>query len=98
MIDEYVVFISPTPLQLQIFRKILTSDRGDDIIEQNTTAEALALIGIFTKISNSPILLKAMAANAEGKENSIFQKRNVADATKLVPVGAQIEDMSLSGE
>ncbi|EKM80843.1 hypothetical protein AGABI1DRAFT_71424 [Agaricus bisporus var. burnettii JB137-S8] len=95
---EYVVFISPTPLQLQIFRKILTSDREDDIIEQNTTAEALALIGIFTKISNSPILLKAMAANAEGKENSIFQKRNVADATKLVPVGAQIEDMSLSGK
>jgi DNA repair and recombination protein RAD54B len=70
----------------------------DALIEQNTTAESLALIGILTKISNSPILLKAMAANAKGKENSMFQKRNVADAAKLVPAGAQVEDMSLSGE
>jgi DNA repair and recombination protein RAD54B len=70
----------------------------DDLIEQNSTAESLALIGILTKISNSPILLKAMAANAQGKKDSMFQKRNIADAARLVPDGAQIEDMSLSGE
>lgn len=98
MIDEYVVFVAPTPLQLEIFRRILNPDEMDDLIEQSTTAESLALIGILTKVSNSPILLRATAESAKGKENNgIFHKRNFTSAANLVPKNAEIEDMSLSG-
>ncbi len=69
----------------------------DDLIEQSTTAESLALIGVLTKISNSPILLKATAENAKGKESSMFHKRNFTDAANLVPQDAKIEDVGLSG-
>ncbi|KAF9451278.1 RAD54B protein [Macrolepiota fuliginosa MF-IS2] len=95
---EYVVFITPTPLQLEIFRKILNPDKMDDLIEQSTTAESLAMIGVLTKISNSPILLRATAENAKGKPSSMFHKRNFTDATSLVPENAHIEDMKLSGK
>jgi len=97
VIDEYVVFVTPTPLQLEIFHKILNPDGVDDLIEQNTTAESLALIGILTKISNSPILLKATAESVEKKERSMFHKRNFTEAANLVPKEAQIDDMNLSG-
>jgi len=95
--DEYVVFITPTQLQLEIFHKILNPDRVDDLIEQSSTAESLALIGILTKISNSPILLKATAESVKEKERSMFHKRNFTEAANLVPKEAQIDDMSLSG-
>jgi len=97
VIDEYVVFITPTSLQLEIFHKILSPDRVDDLIEQSSTAESLALIGILTKISNSPILLKATAESVKEKERSMFHKRNFTEAANLVPKDAQIDDMNLSG-
>jgi DNA repair and recombination protein RAD54B len=97
VLDEYVVFITPTPLQLEIFRRILNPDKMEDLIEQSTTAESLALIGVLTKISNSPILLRATAESARDKEKSMFHKRNFTEAANLVPQNAQIDDMSLSG-
>jgi len=97
VLDEYVVFVTPTPLQLEIFHKILNPAGVDDLIEQNTTAESLALIGILTKISNSPILLKATAESVKEKERSMFHKRNFTEAANLVPKEAQIDDMNLSG-
>lgn len=97
MPDEYVVFITPTPLQLEIFRRILNPDKMDDLIEQSTTAESLALIGVLTKISNSPILLRATAESAKDKEKSMFHKRSFTEAANLVPEAAQIDDMNLSG-
>jgi DNA repair and recombination protein RAD54B len=95
--DEYVIFVTPTSLQLEIFRRILNPDKMDDLIEQSTTAESLALIGVLTKISNSPILLKATAESAKEKEKSMFHKRNFIEVAKLVPADAQINDMTLSG-
>lgn len=98
--DEYVVFITPTALQLAIFSKILNPDRLDNIIEYST-AESLALINTLTKISNSPILLKAVADKAkvkisQGQDNRA--KTTVIDeAVKLLPERAQVEDLSLSG-
>ena len=99
--DEYVVFVTPTSLQLSIFRKILNPDRLDNIIEYST-AESLALINILTKISNSPILLKAVADKAKAKVSQGEDNRErttvVEEAVKLLPERAQVEDLSLSGE
>jgi DNA repair and recombination protein RAD54B len=98
--DEYVVFVTPTALQLSIFSKILNPDRLDDIIEYST-AESLALINILTKISNSPILLKAVADRAKVKINqghdNVERTTVVEEAVKLLPERAQVEDISLSG-
>jgi DNA repair and recombination protein RAD54B len=72
----------------------------DNIIE-NSTAESLALINILTKISNSPILLKAVADKAKvkinhGKDNA-ERTTVVEEAVKLLPERAKVEDLSLSG-
>jgi DNA repair and recombination protein RAD54B len=93
-----VVFVTPTSLQLSIFAKILHPDKLDYVI-QGSTAESLALINLLTKISNSPILLKATAdkANRISADSDSIKRRGVDDALKLLPEKAQIEDMSLSG-
>ncbi|KAJ7497126.1 SNF2 family N-terminal domain-containing protein [Mycena latifolia] len=97
---EYVVFVTPTRLQLSIFSKILNPDKLDDLA-QSSTAESLALINILTKVSNSPILLKATAdkEKAAGVDvRNTVKRAGVDDALRLLPENAQIEDMSLSGK
>ena len=86
---------------MSIFSKILNPDRLDNIIEYST-AESLALINILTKISNSPILLKAVADKAKAKISQGQDNRErttvVEEAVKLLPERAQVEDLSLSGK
>ncbi|KAJ6558570.1 SNF2 family N-terminal domain-containing protein [Mycena vulgaris] len=97
---EYVVFVTPTSLQLSIFSKILNPDKLDDLA-QSSTAESLALINMLTKVSNSPILLKATAdkEKAAGMDaRNAIERAGVDDALRLLPENAQIEDMSLSGK
>ena len=93
--------MTPTALQLSIFSKILNPDKLDNII-QDSTAESLALINMLTKISNSPILLKAVADKAKSKVNhggdNVAKTTVVQEAVKLLPEGARVEDMSLSGQ
>ena len=98
--DEYVVFITPTKLQLSIFEKILSHDKLDNLV-RNSTAESLALINMLTKISNSPILLKATAdqAKLKAQQGGDSVKRNaIEEALTLLPERAQVEDVSLSGQ
>ncbi|KAJ7188473.1 SNF2 family N-terminal domain-containing protein [Mycena filopes] len=97
---EYVVFITPTRLQLSIFSKILNPDKLDDLA-QSSTAESLALISMLTKVSNSPILLKATAdkEKAAGVDvQNAIKRAGIIEALKLLPENAQIEDVSLSGK
>lgn len=101
ILDEYVVFITPTQLQRDIFHQILTADKLDTLV-RNSTAESLALIGMLTKVSNSPILLKAAADKAREKsqkdaEGELIKKDVFAEAARLLPERAQVEDVSLSG-
>lgn len=91
-----MVFVTPTALQLSIFSKILHPDKLDNLIH-SSTAESLALINLLTKISNSPILLKATAENAKSKGTDTIKRASVEEALKLLPEKAQIEDVSLSG-
>ncbi|KAF8070293.1 P-loop containing nucleoside triphosphate hydrolase protein [Lyophyllum atratum] len=94
---EYVVFVTPTSLQLSIFSKILHPDKLDDLV-QSSTAESLALIGMLTKVSNSPILLKATADKAKMNSGHTLQKAGVDEALCLIPERAQIDDVTLSGK
>ncbi|KAF9529285.1 P-loop containing nucleoside triphosphate hydrolase protein [Crepidotus variabilis] len=93
---EYVVFITPTTLQSMMFTKILNPSHLDDLI-QGSTAESLALINVLTKISNSPILLKATADSAKGKQDTM-SRRSVQEALRYLPGGADVADMTLSGK
>ncbi|KAJ6497887.1 SNF2 family N-terminal domain-containing protein [Mycena sanguinolenta] len=97
---EYVVFVTPTPLQISIFSKILNPSKLDDLA-QSSTAESLALINMLTKVSNSPILLKATVdkQKAEGSDvRNAVKRAGLDDALKLLPENAQVEDVSLSGK
>ena len=83
-----------------MFYKILNPDKLNDLI-QSSTAESLALINILTKISNSPILLKATADNVKNRKNGAVgsvQCSTVGDALDLLPAKAHVADMSLSGK
>ena len=57
---------------------------------------------MLTKVSNSPILLKAAAdkAKEQGRdiEGDLIKKNVFADAARLLPERAQVEDVSLSGK
>lgn len=97
--DEYVVFVTPTTLQLSMFSKILQPDRLIDLV-QSSTAESLALINILTKISNSPILLKAAADKAKIKTTGdapYILRTGVDEALGLLPDTTHFGDFSLSG-
>ncbi|EPT02698.1 hypothetical protein FOMPIDRAFT_1160247 [Fomitopsis schrenkii] len=97
---EYVVFVTPTKLQLAIFSKILSADKLDNLV-RNSTAESLALINMLTKISNSPILLKAtldQAKNKAGSGGDAIKLRAIEEAVTLLPERARVEDVSLSGK
>ncbi|KAG6899379.1 hypothetical protein C0993_010715 [Termitomyces sp. T159_Od127] len=95
-LDEYVVFVTPTALQLSIFSKIPHPDRLGDVI-QSSTAESLALINILTKVSDSPMLLKATADKAKADRKDARQRSDLEQASRLMPERAQIDDVSLSG-
>lgn len=96
------MFIAPTQLQRDIFHRMLTADKLDNLV-RNSTAESLALINMLTKISNTPILLKAHADKEKAKggqiqgEGNVIKNNVVMDAVQLLPPRAQIEDFSLSG-
>ncbi|KZT04627.1 uncharacterized protein LAESUDRAFT_727800 [Laetiporus sulphureus 93-53] len=97
---EYVVFVTPTKLQLSIFNKILSADKLDNLV-RNSTAESLALINILTKISNSPILLKATLDQAKSRADQgsdIIKKNAIEEAVMLLPERARVDDVSLSGK
>ncbi|KAJ3760057.1 P-loop containing nucleoside triphosphate hydrolase protein [Lentinula raphanica] len=96
---EYVVFVRPTALQLSIFAKVLDPNKVDDFVDYNSTAESLALINILTKISSSPILLKAVMDKNHSQHNvDDLRRANLAEALQLIPSHSQIEDLSLSGK
>lgn len=98
--DEYVVFITPTKLQLSIFQTMLAADKLDNLI-RGSTAESLALINMMTKISSSPILLKATADHAKNKADAagdVTRRHAIQEALDLLPVNARVEDVSLSGK
>ncbi|KAJ3901407.1 SNF2 family N-terminal domain-containing protein [Lentinula edodes] len=96
---EYVVFVTPTELQLSIYTKVLDPNKVDDFVESNSTAESLALINILTKISSSPILLKATMDKEQSKPKSEgLRHNNIQEALKLLPSSCEIEDLTLSGK
>ncbi|TFK54023.1 hypothetical protein OE88DRAFT_1654480 [Heliocybe sulcata] len=90
---EYVVFVTPTPLQLSMFSKVLSKEGLDSLIS-GSTAESLALINLLTKISNSPLLLRAQA----DKGGAMIKVGVVQEALKLLPEKLKLEDVSLSGK
>ena len=92
------MFVTPTSLQLSIFSKILHPNKLDDLA-QSSTAESLALITMLTKVSNSPVLLKATAdkMGTNGRGNTL-QKACLDDALGLLPERVKVDDVSLSGE
>ncbi|KAG9316430.1 P-loop containing nucleoside triphosphate hydrolase protein [Chiua virens] len=94
---EYVVFVTPSQLQLSMFSTILKPEKLDTLIE-GSTAESLALIGMLTKISNSPLLLKAQLDKAKTSKGEQKIRPGIMEAMKLLPERAQIDDFSLSGK
>lgn len=60
--SDYIVFVPPTPLQLQLFKTIIETKKFKLFIENETTqnsSSSFNLINTFRKICNSPSLLQS---------------------------------------
>lgn len=64
---------------------------------EGPTAESLALINILTKISNSPVLLKAQADKARTTNSDAIRRPGIDEALNLLPKDSQLEDFFMSG-
>ncbi|KAL4080204.1 P-loop containing nucleoside triphosphate hydrolase protein [Scleroderma yunnanense] len=95
--SEYIVFVTPTRLQLSMLAAILNPEKLDSLAE-SSTAESLALINVLTKVSNSPVLLKAQVDKAKASKSIPIVRPGVMEALKLLPEKTQIEDFSISGK
>ncbi|EJD03013.1 uncharacterized protein FOMMEDRAFT_123160 [Fomitiporia mediterranea MF3/22] len=93
---EYVVFVTPSPLQRQMFVKILQPDTLATVLH-GSMARSLAMIQLLTKLSNSPILLKAALEKREDKAESDAHEA-FDEAVKLLPECARAQDPALSGK
>lgn len=80
-----------------MFTAVLDAEKLDMLIE-NSTAESLALINILTKISSSPVLLKAQLDKAKATKSGVIRLPGVAEALKLLPEKMHVEDVSISGK
>ena len=88
--------MTPTRLQLSMFAALLSPEKLESLVE-SSTAESLALINVLTKVSNSPVLLKAQVDKAKTSKSGVIVRPGVMEALKLLPERMQIEDFSLSG-
>ncbi|PFH52000.1 hypothetical protein AMATHDRAFT_2489 [Amanita thiersii Skay4041] len=91
---EYIIFVSPTALQVAVYQNILQPDAINDLV-QTSTAESLAMINMLIKISNSPLLLKATLDNGRAKAQ---MTQGVKQSVALIPKHAEVGDVTLSGK
>lgn len=96
IVDEYVIFITPTSLQLDLYESILRPEKIDDLVESSRT-ESLAMINILVKISNSPVLLKATFDNSRTKMSTGLGNDTFNQLLPLLPKETDIGDVTLSG-
>ncbi|KIJ39853.1 hypothetical protein M422DRAFT_780869 [Sphaerobolus stellatus SS14] len=97
---EYVVFVKPTELQLSVYAQILEPTSLNTLMK-GPMARSLAMINKLTKISNSPLLLRVKDDDLKIDENEnsdAGSSSNVQDAVRLLPKGASLDDVSLSGK
>ncbi|KAG9055465.1 helicase [Serendipita sp. 407] len=83
---EYVVFVSPTQIQLQMITHLLNPENLYRLTD--STAKSLALIQTLSKLCNSPYLLKGRASVSDDI---------IAEVVRMVPAQARAEDITLSG-
>ncbi|KAF8348116.1 P-loop containing nucleoside triphosphate hydrolase protein [Amanita rubescens] len=96
-INEYVIFVIPTSLQLALYDSILQPEKIDDLVESSRT-ESLPMINILVKISNSPVLLKATLDNSRAKMSTGSDNDTFNQLLPLLPKETDIGDVSLSGK
>ncbi|KZV80511.1 hypothetical protein EXIGLDRAFT_845467 [Exidia glandulosa HHB12029] len=86
---EYTVFVTPTELQLRMFKKLVV-ERHINRVTHGHTANALAMIRTLTKLSTSPMLLK--------RKDDAGADDPVTEAIALIPEKTAIDDMTISGK
>ncbi|KAL5523808.1 hypothetical protein ACEPAG_7981 [Sanghuangporus baumii] len=98
---EYVVFVTPSPLQRMMFTKILQPDTLSSLL-RGSMARSLAMIQLLIKLSTTPILLRATLEKRtnEKRTNSTDEdtQGSFDEAMKLLPCTAQPQDVELSGK
>ncbi|WVN85841.1 uncharacterized protein L203_100993 [Cryptococcus depauperatus CBS 7841] len=91
---EYVVFVSPSPLQLSVLSRLL-DPRIINTYIRGQGSQSLALIDVMRKISNSPLLLKK-------RDDDIIRSDDISTATsaalEAIPSNAYIDVVTASGK
>ena len=103
---EYVVFVSPTGLQLAMLSKILSKEAVNKLAH-SSTAKSLAAIGSLMKLCNSPMLLMKNGQSSSSVSNpgeilsdveNDPSSDSISQAVTCIPKEAKFADVSLSGK
>ncbi|KAK0567835.1 helicase [Tilletia horrida] len=92
---EVVIHVSPTQLQLQLYRKVLQSQMVKDVIHGDS-AQHLALIAILRRLCNTPEMLLKDLVEQEGE--SSVTREILGDSLDLFPTPGLTYDYTLSGK
>ncbi|KAK4685820.1 hypothetical protein P7C73_g4319, partial [Tremellales sp. Uapishka_1] len=94
---EYVLFVAPTKMQLDVFDRLLKPANVDGLFRGGSGfgAQSLALIDLLRKTCNSPMLLRKK--NDEGSTSAGITDL-VEDAVQVIPVTTKNNDPSTSGK
>ncbi|KAE8229253.1 hypothetical protein CF326_g5781 [Tilletia indica] len=92
---EVVVHVSPSPLQLQLYRKVLQSQMVADVIHGDS-AQHLALIAILRRLCNTPEMLLKDLVDQAGE--TTVTRQILGDSLELFPTPSLTYDYTLSGK
>ncbi|WVF70808.1 hypothetical protein IAT40_005602 [Kwoniella sp. CBS 6097] len=92
--NEYVVFVSPSLLQLSVLGSLLNPSIVSGFI-RGYGAQSLALIDLMRKISNSPMLLKKKDEDGIASDDL---GTAISAAKSAIPLDTNVNDVNTSGK
>ncbi|KAL7423759.1 helicase [Cryptotrichosporon argae] len=92
---EYVVFVAPTQLQLDVYDRLFSNSDVKAVLGGDKPTNCLAMIGLLRKVANSPTLLRKKDKDEE-KADSVTSV--ISTALHALPQGLRTHDASISGK
>ncbi|GMK55553.1 hypothetical protein CspeluHIS016_0206090 [Cutaneotrichosporon spelunceum] len=93
--SEYVLFVAPSKLQLEVFRRLLGGPRDvTTMLRSMSSTQSLATIDLLRKVANSPTLLRKKEDGSRDEDALDL----VQSALSVIPPKTRTVDATISGK
>ncbi|BEJ00714.1 hypothetical protein CcaverHIS631_0505710 [Cutaneotrichosporon cavernicola] len=93
--SEYVLFVAPSTLQLEVFRRLLGGSRDvTAMLRGMSSTQSLATIDLLRKVANSPTLLRKKEDGSRDEDALDL----VQSALSVIPPKTRTVDATISGK